>query len=227
LSPDANRFWKHFAQDLSRQYTIEVQVLDADMSSQQDVNLVIETSKKLDVGLVVVNAGFGTSGLFISSSIETEINMLEVNCKALLSLTHHFAKRFAAQRRGGIILMSSIVGFQGVPNAATYAATKGYVQSLGEAIALELKPKGVDVLVAAPGPVETGFSERSDMKMGNVLKPEDVGVPILKALGRTDTVLPGTLTKVLVCALRTLPRWGKVRIMSLVMGGMTSHQHRG
>ena len=53
------------------------------------------------------------------------------------------------------------------------------------------------------------------------LTPAQIGVPILKALGRKDTVLPGFLTKFLVYSLRTVPRWGKVRIMKQEMGGMT------
>jgi short-subunit dehydrogenase len=136
----------------------------------------------------------------------------------LLALTHHFGREFAEQKRGGIILMSSMLAFQGTPYAANYAATKAYVQTPAEGIAIELKPQGVDVLAAAPGPVESGFSERANVKMAQV------GVPILKALGRSTTVLPGLLTKILVYSLRTVPRWAKVRIMEKVMGGMTAHQ---
>ncbi|UPT68195.1 MAG: SDR family NAD(P)-dependent oxidoreductase [Sphingobacteriales bacterium JAD_PAG50586_3] len=120
--------------------------------------------------------------------------------------------------------MSSMVAFQGVPYAAHYAATKAYVQTFAEALAVELKPYGVDVLAAAPGPVKSGFSSRANMKMDLALTPEQVGVPILKALGRKTTVLPGFLTKLLVYSLRTVPRWGKIRIMKMVMGGMTQHQ---
>jgi hypothetical protein len=209
---------------LSSDYSIKVQTVSADMAEEGDVQLLIEYSKAFEIGLAVLNAGFGTSGKFIQASLETELTMLDVNCASLLSLTHHFARRFSEQKRGGIILMGSLVGFQGVPNAAHYAATKGYVQSLGEALAVELKPNGVDVLVAAPGPVETGFAARANMRLSG-LKPEDIGVPILNALGRTSSVLPGTLTKVLVYSLRTVPRWAKVRIMNLVMGGMTKHQN--
>jgi uncharacterized protein len=61
--------------------------------------------------------------------------------------------------------MSLIVAFQGVPNAAHYAATKAYIQSLAEALVIELKPFGVDVLAAAPGPVRSGFGQRADLKM--------------------------------------------------------------
>lgn len=147
--------------------------------------------------------------------------MLRVNCEAVLRLTHHFSKQFVAQQKGGIILLSSLVGFQGTPYAANYAATKAYIQSLAEAIAVELQPLGVDVLAAAPGPVRSGFEARADMKMSNALNPDDISIPILEALGKTHTVHPGWLTKVLTYSLRTVPRWAKVRIMEKVMKGMT------
>ncbi len=213
------------AADLSNRYKTEVTALGGDLSEEDDVQALIRAIKERSVGLAVLNAGFGTSGAFIKSDLEKEKNMLALNCGALLMLTHHFAKHFAERgRRGGIILMSSIVGFQGVPNAAHYAATKAYVQSLGEALAVELKPLGIDLLSAAPGPVVSGFGERASMQMGNALKPEDVGIPILKALGRKHTVFPGRLTKLLIYSLRTAPRFLKIQIMNQVMGGMTKHQ---
>ncbi|MCW5923551.1 MAG: SDR family NAD(P)-dependent oxidoreductase [Saprospiraceae bacterium] len=212
------------AHDFHRKHGIQTRLVASDASTPAGVSAIVEAAKNMDVGLFVGSAGFGTSGLFVESSLEEEINMLRVNCEAILSLTHHFSNVFVRQRRGGIILMSSLVGFQGVPYAASYAATKAYVQSLAEALSVELKPMGVDVLAAAPGPVASGFGERANLKMDVSLKPEQVGVPILRALGRKSTVLPGFLTKFLVGSLRTVPRWGKVRIMKMVMGGMTKHQ---
>jgi short-subunit dehydrogenase len=176
------------------------------------------------VGLFIASAGYGTSGPFLISSIEEEVNMLRVNCDALLVLTHHFARRFTERRRGGIILMSSIVAFQSVPFAAHYAATKAYVQTLAEGLAAELRPFNVDVLAAAPGPVRSGFESRAGMKMAQSLQPAAIGVPILRALGKKHTVFPGGLTKLLMTGLRTVPRWGKVKIMEKVMRGMTQHQ---
>ena len=95
---------------------------------------------------------------------------------------------------------------------------------MAEGLAQELKPYNVDVLAAAPGPVATRFGERSNLKMGAALKADEVAVSILHALGRKTTVLPGFLSKLLVYSLRTLPRWGKVKVMGIVMGGMTQHQ---
>lgn len=92
--------------------------------------------------------------------------------------------------------MSSMVAFQGVPYAAHYAATKACVQSLGEALALELKREAIDVLVAAPGPVASRFAERASMKIDRTLHPEDMAVPIIRAIGRRPTLLPGLLTKI-------------------------------
>jgi short-subunit dehydrogenase len=206
--------------------TIEIKIVNVDVSETEGIDQIIEATKGLKVGLLIASAGYGTSGNFIDSSLHSEINMLRVNCEALLSLTHYFGQQFAIQKRGGIILMSSMVAFQGTPYSANYAATKAYVQTLAEGIAVELKSKGVDVLAAAPGPVESGFSKRANMKMSMSLTPSQVGIPILKALGRKTTVLPGLLTKFLVYSLRTVPRKGKVKIMEKVMGGMTVHQRK-
>lgn len=205
-------------------HTIDVIPVAADVGTQQGIDDIIAASNGLNVGLFIASAGFGTSGEFIKSDIDDEQNMLRVNCEGVIKLTHHFSRVFAAQQRGGIILLSSMVAFQGVPYAAHYAATKAYVQTFAEALAVELKPYGVNVLAAAPGPVKSGFEKRANMKMNMALTPEQVGLPILKALGRKSTVLPGFLTKLLVYSLRTVPRWGKVQIMKTVMGGMTQHQ---
>jgi len=203
---------------------VAIKVVACDVSEAAGIHKIIEAAQGLNVGLLIASAGYGTSGNFIESSLHAEINMLKVNCEALLSLTHYYSQQFVRQKRGGIILMSSMVAFQGTPYAANYAATKAYVQTLAEALAIELKPGGVDVLAAAPGPVDSGFSQRANLRMSMSMTPAQVGVPILKALGRKTTVLPGALTKLLVYSLRTVPRWAKVKIMAKVMGGMTAHQ---
>jgi len=214
------------ADELKQKFQVQVETVPSDVSKFEDIERVISAARNKDVGLLVAAAGYGTSGAFLDTSVHSERNMVQVNIDAVLMLTHHFSQVFASKKRGGIVLFSSLVAFQGVPFSANYAATKAYIQSLAEALYIELKPYRVDVLAAAPGPVNSGFAGRANMKMGKVLTPEDVGVPILKALGRKSTVLPGALSKVLVWSLRTLPRWGKVRAMKVIMGGMTRHQRQ-
>lgn len=210
---------------LQNEFGTETLCLPGDLSIIEDVSALIAATANIPIGIAVLNAGFGTSGKFTAANLEEEFNMLSVNCKAVLALSHHFTQRFSNEnRRGAIVFMSSMVGFQGVPNAAHYAATKAYVQSLGEGIARELKPNGIDVLCAAPGPVQSGFASRANMKMGKALSPTQVAIPIIRSIGRKSTVLPGFLTKFLVYNLRMTPRSIKIRIMEKVMAGFTKHQ---
>lgn len=181
-------------------------------------------TNSFDVGLLVANAGFGTTGSFIDIPLKSELDMLDLNCRAVLTMSHHYGQRFAARGRGGIILLSSIVAFQGVAKTANYAATKAYVQTLSEGIRAELAPHGVDVLASAPAPVSTGFAARANMQMGFALKPAEVATETLRALGRRGTVRPGWLSKLLIYGLSMLPRIGRTLIMSTVMADMTKHQ---
>ena len=212
------------ARELDSVYGVEAIAVPADLGTPAGLAAVEQATDGLDAGLLVAAAGFGTSGRFAEADLEGELAMLDVNCRATLVAAHHFAGRFAARGRGGIVLFGSIVGFQGTPYAAHYAATKAYVQTLAEGLRVELAPRGVDVVSSAPGPVHTGFADRADMKMGQALRPEDVVAPTLRALGRRATAYPGLLTKVLSGSLAPLPRWARTRIMQQVMGGMTGHQ---
>ena len=205
---------------LRERYGVEVEVVAADLATAAGVEAMEEAGRHLDVGLLVAAAGFGTSGSFVEGDLDEEVEMLQVNCRAVLQATHHFARRFRARNRGGIVLFGSIVGFQGTPYAAHYAATKAYIQTLAEGLRVELAPHGVDVLSSAPGPVHTGFAARSRLKMGAALQPEAVARETLAALGRRTTVHPGLLTKVLTGSLSLLPRWGRSQVMGRVMGGM-------
>ncbi len=124
------------------------------------------------------------------------------------------------QGRGGIVLFGSLLGFHGAPFSATYAATKGFVQSFAEGLRAELKPLGVSVLSVAPGPVGTGFASRAGMQMAQSATPETVARGALAALGRLGTVRPGFLAKFLGWSLAMLPRPGRVRVMGLIMKSM-------
>jgi hypothetical protein len=210
--------------ELVAHYGVEVLAIAADLSTVSGQDKLIEATAALDIGLLVNSAGYGTSGRMIDNPLDAEMNMLAVNVEAVLKLMHHFARRFRQRQRSGIIFLSSIVAFQGVPFAANYAASKAYVQSLAEALAKECKPFNIDVLSATPGPVESSFGARADMRMNGAMRPEQAAEPILQALGRSSGVVPGPLSKLLVYALRAAPRFLKIRIMQGVMAGFTKHQ---
>lgn len=201
-------------------------VVAADLATRAGIAAVIDATSKIDVGLFVAAAGFGTSGSFLESNLDAELEMIDVNCRAVAAMAFHFGRRFATRERGGIVLMSSLLAFQGVPRAANYAATKAYVQSLAEALHVELAPLGVDVVASAPGPIHSGFAARAGMSMGMGQPPTAVAKATLDALGRSTTVRPGWLSKLLEGSLMFLTRWLRVRIMAVVMGGMTKQHAR-
>lgn len=131
---------EQLAQDLISRFGIECNIVSADLATPNGVNLVIQQTQALDVGLLIAAAGYGTSGAFVDAPIDEELAMIDLNCRAVVALTHHFAKCFKQRGRGGIVLMSSIIAFQGTAQAANYAATKAFIQAFSEGLRIELKP---------------------------------------------------------------------------------------
>ena len=211
------------ADDLNRQHGIETTVTVADLADPAAIDRVEGLTRDLDIGLVVLAAGFGTTGTILETTLADELALIAVNITAVARLAHTFAARLAARGRGGLILFGSIVGWQGVPGQANYAAPKAYVQSLAEALHDELAPRGVDVLSVAPGPVASGFGARAGLAMTSATSPAVVADAALRALGRRRTVIPGAKGKFLTAALGPLPRRIRSRILGRVIAGMRTH----
>lgn len=212
------------AREVEEGFGVATRVIAADLSSDEEIERVLSSTEDLEIGIFAGSAGFGTSGPFLDNELTAELSMLELNCRAVVTMTHHYGRRFRAQGHGGLILLSSLLAFQGTPRASHYAATKAFIQTLAEGLALELRPHGVDVLASAPGPVNSGFAARADMQMGKALTPAIVASQTVGALGKRTTVRPGWLSKLLEWSLSTLPRVFRSRVVGKVMLGMTKHQ---
>jgi short-subunit dehydrogenase len=204
---------------LSAAHGVAARVVAGDLGTQAGIAALLEATAGEDAGLLVAAAGFGTCGPFLDADPAEEQAMLAVNCGATLALTHGFGRRFAARGRGGVVLFSSIVAFQGVPNAAHYAATKAWVQVFAEGIAPEFAARGVDVLAAAPGPVATGFGIRAKMSRRKVDTAAAVAADILGALGRRTSSRPGPKGRRTSLMLGLLPRGVRTRVLGGVMAG--------
>lgn len=215
----------NISNEITKRFLVQVQIASHDLSIDSEIESLFTEIQDKEIGLFVAAAGFGTSGLFKDSDIHNELNMIDLNCRSVVKMSHRFAGEFFEKQKGGIILFSSLVAFQGTPFSANYSATKAFIQNFAEGLAVELAGSGVDVLSVAPGPVQSGFSGRANMVMGNALDPKDVADEIIKALGRKSLVRPGFLSKALEYALKLLIfRKARVYMMKIVMGGMTRHQ---
>jgi uncharacterized protein len=115
--------------------------------------------EKLDVDLLINNAGLGDIGSFATSDPRRNEQIMHVNMVALTSLTRHLLPQMIARRRGQILNVSSSAGFLPIPGFAVYAASKAYVTSFSEALRAELRGTGVSVCTLCPGPLHTEFQE--------------------------------------------------------------------
>lgn len=208
------------ARDLQARFSVKVRVLAADLSGPGSVAQVLDKTAQDPIHLLVAAAGFGSIGPFEALDPAVEANMVDLNCRSVVELAQGIGARMKAAGRGGIVFLGSLVGFQGAPYSATYAATKGFVQSFAEGLAAEWRPYGISVLSVAPGPIASGFAARSGMRMGKTQTPDVVARAALRALGRQMTVRPGALFKVLGWSMAMLPRPGRVALMGQIMNGM-------
>ena len=156
---------QRLASILAATYSIQTKIVSVDLASDNFLRHIIAETASLDVGLLVNNAGFALTGRFLDHKLEDELALLYVNCRAPLMLAHHFGKKMAQQRRGGIINVSSVAAFMPLPFWTHYSASKVYSLYFSEGLWFELKKNGVDVLALCPGSTRTEFATVSGTSM--------------------------------------------------------------
>src|SRR6266481_6089247 len=170
--------------------------------------------EKLEVDLLINNAGLGDSGPFAESDPDRNKEMTVVNVTTLTLVTRHLLLRMIAQHRGAILNVSSSAGFLPIPGSAVYAATKAYVTSFSEALRAELRGTGVSVCAVCPGPVVTEFQrvarrENAQAEVGPkflVVPEEQVVRDALAALeADRPLVVPGFAMNILMLVARVTP----------------------
>jgi len=146
--------------DLADEHHIQCRSVRVDLAEPAFLKTVIDATDDLDLGLVVSNAGDMNLGEFLATPYDALLAELRVNAEAHLGLAHHFGQAMARRGGGGILLVSSLAGIQGVPYSANYSAAKSYALTLGEALHRELAPRGVHATVLVPGAVATAMTAR-------------------------------------------------------------------
>ena len=142
------------------QLTIHTRVVDLCDKSQIDDLVSWLEQNKIDIDLLINNAGLGDYGAVATSDIERDDRIIQVNVAALTFLTRQLLPGMIERRRGAILNVSSSAGFLPIPGMGIYSATKAYVNSFTEALRSELHKTGVSVTALCPGPVHTEFAAR-------------------------------------------------------------------
>src|SRR5947209_5336127 len=145
------------AAELREKHGVKTRVVPEDLERDGAAERLLEWVRDLEIGILVNNAGFSQVGRFDRVPREKILGMIRVNCLAVAALTHAFLPAMQARRRGAVIIVASVAGYQPLGFAATYGATKAFDLMLGEALWAENRSTGVDVLALSPGPVDTEF----------------------------------------------------------------------
>jgi short-subunit dehydrogenase len=196
---------RELASELGQRHGVRAEVVACDLSDAAARDgLAAEVERLgLEVEILVNNAGFGAFGTVHELERARLLEMVRVNCEALLDLQARFAPAMAARRRGAILNVASTAAFQPLPGSGCYAATKAFVLSLSEATHAELHGSGVTVTALCPGPVRTEFGEIAGVgsKEGQLpgpfwTSPEVVAREAVGGLARDKrVVVPGLLNR--------------------------------
>lgn len=184
---------------IARRLPVHVKTITVDLSKEADCYDLYNETKNEEIDILINNAGFGAFGRFWDIPLETELNMIDLNIRAVHILTKLFLADFRKRDRGYILNVASSAGFLAGPLMSTYYATKSYVLRLTEAIHEELRRSGSNVKITAlcPGHVETGFDARANVRnsIGGVSSYQVAKVGIAGMFQGKVVVLPGMLMK--------------------------------
>ena len=212
------------AEEFKNRFGTETQVIEADLEVPGAAAQLLAQIDQLGltVDTLVNNAGFGLNGPLQDMTLARVSGMLQLNITALTELTHGVVPAMRARRSGRILNVASIAAFQPCPNFAAYGASKAYVLSFSEALAIELETSGITVTAVCPGSTSSGFHAVAGSDRSLVAKfmdrPETVAEQAYKALQSGDSVVvTGWVNKPLPMMSRLMPRTMLARITGKLM----------
>lgn len=196
-------------------YGINVTVIPKDLTLKKSPQEIYNEVKALgiEIEILVNNAGFGAVGEFTELDHKRQIDMINLNVNALVSLTKLFLPDMIEKNRGGILNVGSLAGFQPGPYASIYYATKSFVLSFTEGLYEELKGTDIKVSCLAPGPVNTEFGEVSGLDKSFLFKTGTMSGKEVAEEGYRGfkkgklIVIPGLGNRLLPLLVRIMPRF--------------------
>lgn len=195
---------------------VKIKLLSFDLSRKDHCLMLYEQVKNLNIDILINNAGFGLFGRFGEIGLDRELEMIDVNIKAVHILTKLFLRDFCGRNYGYILNVSSVAGFMAGPLMATYYASKNYVLQLTRAISQELSHDRINVYVGAlcPGPVNTEFNKvaGAEFAVGGAAASDIAEYALEEMFKRKTVIIPKAEIKALAMLAKTVPSklmlWG-------------------
>ncbi len=198
----ADRLQK-LAAELSAQHRVQVEIFSADLlRAEAPVEIFRFTAgKNIEVELLINNAGFGAFGYAHEIPIERILEMIQVNCSAVVHLTHLYLPAMVARKHGDVLILASLSSFQAVPFNSVYAATKAFDLLFAEGVAEEVGEFGVRVCALCPGTTTTEFqhvAQQPDRIFKSAETAEKVARVGLEAIAAGKScVISGTINRLM------------------------------
>src|ERR1700675_34084 len=150
---------EELSRELAAKHNIKTSIFAADLAEVSAPQKIYDFTRAqgISIELLVNNAGFGAYGELPSVEVRRLLDMVQVNCAAVVHLTRLFLPEMVARRSGDILILASTAAFQAVPYISTYAATKAFDLLFAEGLAEEMKPHGIRVCALCPGSTESEF----------------------------------------------------------------------
>jgi len=187
---------------IAKDFGVQYRAVMIDLSNDGFLEKLVAATDDLDIGLVVSNAGTANPGEFLKLDRQLLQATLRLNTMSHLDIAHHFGRKLAERRRGGLILVGAMGAENGIPRITNDAAAKSYVHSLGEALHYEFKPLGVYVTVLAAGFTNTEVLEKFGFDPKTMpLKPMSVEQCVSEGLSgllkNRSRIVPGRLNRIM------------------------------
>jgi len=203
-----------FAEELRRSTPISVTAMDADLSVPGAGQALAArlAQQGLSIDILVNNAGFGLRGEFRQIPLQRQLEMLRLNNEVVVELTYALLPAMLNRPQKAVVNISSTAGFQPIPYASGYAATKAFLTTFSLALEQELRSSGVTVVTVCPGRLSkrdpAASPQPAQKKWGGIIQdPEDVVRHTFRVLANGGgLVVPGALNKFSVFAQRLIPR---------------------
>jgi uncharacterized protein len=211
------------AVDITAKHGIHVEIFAADLARAEAPAEVFEfTHRKLiEVELLINNAGFGAFGYVHEIAEGRMLEMIQVNCSAVVQLTRLYVPAMVERRHGDVLIVASVAGFQAVPFNSVYAATKAFDLLFAEGIAEELSEFGVRVCALCPGSTNTEFQQVAEQP-ARVFRSAETAEKVARvgleglAAGK-NCVISGAKNQLMMAAERLAPRRFVARMAAKMM----------
>jgi short-subunit dehydrogenase len=210
------------AADIRMKHKVDTYVIAQDLSKERAASDVFEQVKtwKLQVDVLINNAGSGTTGEFLNSSETANHEQVMLNVNAVVNMTQKFLPDMVRRTSGDIINVASMAAFQPIPYMSIYAATKAFLLSFTEGLHEEYKGYGVRILAVCPGNTQTNFFDAAPdaIKAGKMRTPQQVVETSLRALDQGRSfIVDGKQNYATSLLPRLLPRKITAKISAMMM----------